>query len=382
MKKAKKQTHYGIDKRSIMAKEFDYFLFIITIALAIFGVIVIFSATRSMQTNTNVIVQTIGLILGTGVCLFISFFDYEQFKNLIKPVYIFSVIILLFVLFFGVTGDWGARSWIRFGSIGLQPAEIAKLCFIITFSYHLEKVGDKINKIPVILGLMLHIGVPVALILMQPDMGSTMVFVFMFLCMIFVAKLSYKYIIPVGIAGVFSLPFIYKYVLSEYQRNRIQVFLNPEMDPLNKGYNVIQSKIAVGSGQIFGKGYLEGTQNQMGYLPTKSTDFIYSVISEEFGFIGAMIIVLVLFAIILRCFKAAQRADNAFGAYICTGVGAMFLFHTFENVGMCIGLTPVTGIPLPFLSYGGTSLITNLAAIGLVLSVEYHNKPRTSIDLY
>ncbi len=365
-----------------MAKEFDYFLFIMTIALAIFGVIVIFSATRSMQTNTNVIVQSIGLVLGLAVCLFISFFDYEQFKNLIKPIYIFSIIILLFVLFFGVTGDWGARSWIRFGSVGLQPAELAKLCFIITFSYHLEKVGDKINKIPVILGLLLHIGVPVALILMQPDMGSTMVFVFMFLCMIFVAKLSYKYIIPVGIAGVLSLPFIYKYVLSEYQRNRIQVFLNPEMDPLNKGYNVIQSKIAVGSGQIFGKGYLEGTQNQMGYLPTKSTDFIYSVISEEFGFIGAMVVVIVLFAIILRCFKAAQRADNAFGRYICTGVGALFLFHAFENIGMCIGLTPVTGIPLPFLSYGGTSLITNLAAIGLVLSVEYHNKPRSSIDLY
>ncbi len=382
MKKAKQQKHYGIDKRTVMAKEFDYFLFIMTIALAIFGVIVIFSATRSMQTNTNVIVQSAGLLLGAAACIFICFFDYEQFKNLIKPIYIFSIIILVFVLFFGVTGDWGARSWIRFGSVGLQPAEIAKLCFIITFSYHLEKVGDKVNKIPVILGLLLHIGVPVALILLQPDMGSTMVFVFMFLCMIFVAKLSYKYIIPVGIAGVCSLPFIYKYVLSEYQRNRIQVFLNPEMDPLNKGYNVIQSKIAVGSGQLFGKGYLEGTQNQMGYLPTKSTDFIYSVISEEFGFIGAMLVVLVLFAIILRCFKAAQKADNAFGRYICTGVGALFLFHTFENVGMCIGLTPVTGIPLPFLSYGGTSLITNLAAIGLVLSVEYHNKPRISVDLY
>ena len=382
MKNKKKQKAIGIHKSSIMAKEFDYVLFIITTALAIFGVVVIFSATRTNETNTNVIVQSSALLIGVALELFVCFFDYEQFKNLIKPIYVFSVAILIFVLIFGVTGDWGARSWIRFGSIGLQPAEIAKLCFIITFSYHLEKVKDKINKIPVILGLLLHIGVPVSLILLQPDMGSTMVFVFMFLCMIFVAKLSYKYIIPVGAAGICSLPFVYKYVLSPYQQNRIQVFLNPEMDPLNKGYNVIQSKIAVGSGQFLGKGYLEGTQNQMGYLPTKSTDFIFSVISEEFGFVGAMIVVIVLFALIIRCFKAARKADNVFGRYICTGVGAMFMFHVFENIGMCIGLTPVTGIPLPFLSYGGTSLITNMAAIGLVLSVEYHNKPRSAIDLY
>ncbi|MBR5271294.1 MAG: rod shape-determining protein RodA [Clostridia bacterium] len=382
MKNKKKQKAIGIHKSSIMAKEFDYILFIITTALAIFGVVVIFSATRTNETNTNVIVQSSALLMGVALEIFICFFDYEQFKNLIKPIYVFSVAILIFVLIFGVTGDWGARSWIRFGSIGLQPAEIAKLCFIITFSYHLEKVKDKINKIPVILGLLLHIGVPVSLILLQPDMGSTMVFVFMFLCMIFVAKLSYKYIIPVGVAGICSLPFVYKYVLSPYQQNRIQVFLNPEMDPLNKGYNVIQSKIAVGSGQFLGKGYLEGTQNQMGYLPTKSTDFIFSVISEEFGFVGAMIVVIVLFALIIRCFKAARKADNVFGRYICTGVGAMFMFHVFENIGMCIGLTPVTGIPLPFLSYGGTSLITNMAAIGLVLSVEYHNKPRSVFDVY
>ncbi len=382
MKNKKKQKAIGIHKSSIMAKEFDYVLFIIATALAIFGVVVIFSATRTNESNTNVIVQSSALLMGVALELFVCFFDYEQFKNLIKPIYIFSVAILIFVLIFGVTGDWGARSWIRFGSIGLQPAEIAKLCFIITFSYHLEKVKDKINKIPVLLGLLLHIGVLVALILLQPDMGSTMVFVFMFLCMIFVAKLSYKYIIPVGVAGICSLPFVYKYVLSPYQQNRIQVFLNPEMDPLNKGYNVIQSKIAVGSGQFLGKGYLEGTQNQMGYLPTKSTDFIFSVISEEFGFVGAMIVVVVLFALIIRCFNAARKADNVFGRYICTGVGAMFMFHVFENIGMCIGLTPVTGIPLPFLSYGGTSLITNMAAIGLVLSVEYHNKPRTAIDLY
>lgn len=379
MKKSKK---LGVDKTSVMARDFDWVLFGITVFLSIFGIIVIYSATRTLNSITNVIVQSAAMGLGIGVMITICMFDYEQFKNLIKPIYIFSVLILILVLVFGVTGDWGARSWIRFGSIGIQPAELAKICFIITFSYHLDKVRDEINKPLVILGLLLHIGVPVGLILMQPDMGSALVFIFMFLCLMFTAKLSYKYIIPVMAAGIVSLPFVYKYGLSEYQQKRILVFLNPDLDPLNRGYNVIQSKIAVGSGQLWGKGYLEGTQNQMGYLPTKYTDFIFSVISEEFGFIGSMLVVVLLFALIWRCFTIARRADNAYGRYICVGVGAMFLFHVFENVGMCIGLMPVTGIPLPFISYGGTSLVTNMAAIGLVMSVAYHNKPRSVYDVY
>lgn len=365
-----------------MAHEFDWVLFGITLALSIFGVIVIYSATRTLNSNTNVIVQSFAVGLGVAALLAVTLFDYEQFKNLIKPIYAFSIVILGLVLIFGVSGDWGARSWIRFGSIGVQPAELAKICFILTFSYHLDKVQENINKPLVILGLLAHIGVMVGLILLQPDMGSAMVFMFMFACMMFVAKLSYKYIVPIMGVGLASLPLIYKYVLSEYQQKRIQVFINPDLDPLNRGYNVIQSKIAVGSGQLWGKGYLEGTQNQMGYLPTKYTDFIFSVLSEEFGFIGSVVVVALLFALIFRCFKVARKADNAYGRFICVGVGAMFLFHVFENVGMCIGLMPVTGIPLPFMSYGGTSLVTNMVAIGLVMSVAYHNKPRSVFDVY
>jgi rod shape determining protein RodA len=312
----------------------------------------------------------------------LSRFDYEQFRNMIKPIYIFAVCILILVLLFGVTGDWGARSWIRFGAIGVQPSEIAKICFIVTFSHHLAKVEKNVNKPMVLLGLILHIAVLIGLILLEPDVGSALVFIFMFICLLFTAKISWKYILPVGAAGLASLPLIYKYVLSEYQQERILVFMNPERDPLNRGYNVIQSKIAVGSGQLWGKGFLHGTQNQMGYLPTKSTDFIFSVISEEWGFIGAAILVIALFALIYRCFKIASKADNSYGRFICVGVAAMFLFHTFENIGMCIGLMPVTGIPLPLVSYGGTSMLTNLIALGLVLSVNYHNKPRTIVEVY
>lgn len=369
-------------KSPIVTKEFDKLLFALTLILSVIGIVIIYSATRTTGSNSNVIVQTAAAVLGMGLMLFLCFFDYEQFGNAVKYIYIFAVAILVLVLIFGTSGDWGARSWIRFGSIGVQPAELAKVAFVLTFSYHLSKVEEKVNDIRVLLGLAVHLGVLLVLIMLEPDLGSSLVFIFMFACMLFVAKLSYKYIIPVIALGTVSLPLIYNFVLSNYQRQRINVFFDPSIDPLGDGYNVIQSKIAVGSGQLWGKGFLQGTQNQMGYLPTKSTDFIFSVFSEEFGFVGAIIIVCLLFCVIFRCFRAARRADNSYGRYICTGVGAMLLFHVFENVGMCIGIMPVTGIPLPFISYGGTSLITNMAAIGLVMSVTYHNKPRTRIDVY
>ena len=372
-----------VAKRSVMMMEFDWILFVTVILLSVFGVIMIFTATRNTGADSSVITQSVAFAVGVGLLLFSCFFDYDQFQNLVKPIYIFCILILILVLVIG-TGDseWGAKSWIRIGSVGIQPSEIAKICFILTFSYHLSKVSESINKPLIILGLLLHISVPLALILLQPDMGSAMVFVFMFICLMFAAKLSYKYIIPVGAAGIASLPLIYTYVLNDNQRTRIQVFFNPELEPLDGGYHVIQSKIAIGSGGLWGKGFLHGTQTQLGYLPTPSTDFIFGVIGEEFGFIVAVVVIIALFLVIYRCIKTAQKADNLFGRYICVGVAAMLLFHTFENIGMCIGLMPVTGIPLPFLSYGGTSLVTNLIAVGLVMSVAYHNKPRSVIDVY
>ena len=372
-----------ISKKSVISQHFDWFLLILTLLLSVFGIAAIYSATRTLSTSLNVIVQTVSLVIGAALAIMVCFFDYEQFKNLIKPIYIFCVAILVLVLIIGTgEGEWGARSWIRIGSIGIQPSEIAKVCFIITFSYHVSMVEDRINKPLIVLGLILHFAVIVGLIMLQPDLGSVLVFIFMFLVTLFVAKISYKYIIPVMALGVGSVPLVYTYVLSEYQRMRIDVFLNPELDPTRHGYNVIQSKIAVGEGQVWGTGYLNGIQNQMGILPAKYTDFIFSTVSEEWGFIGAILLVAALFILIYKCFKMAQRADNTFGRYICTGVGAMFLFHVFENIGMCIGLMPVTGIPLPFITYGGSSLLTNLVAVGLVMSVDYHNKPRTAIDVY
>lgn len=353
---------------------FDRLLFALTLLASIIGIIAIYSATRSLGSNSKVIVQSGAFLIGIILMLVISRIDYRVFEFITIPVYVVCILFLIAVLVFGSTGDWGARSWIRFGPIGIQPSEICKIGFSITFAYHLSVVKNKINKPAVLLLLLLHLAVLLGLIMLQPDAGSAMVFCFMFAVMIFSAGLSFKYIIPALLVIFASAPFAYIFLLSKYQKHRIQVFFNPEMDKLGSGYNVIQSKIAVGSGQIFGKGYLNGTQNQMGFLPTKHTDFIFSVISEEFGFIGSLLVILVLFLIIARCIRVAQNTEDLFGKYLCLGIAAMFIFHTFENAGMCIGLMPVTGIPLPFISYGGTSLLTNMIAIGLVLSVSRHSQ--------
>lgn len=368
-------------KNSVIAKEFDWMLAFVTVILSIFGLFAIYSATRTTGTNTNIIVQSIAFVIGISCMLLVCFFDYEQFIPLIRYIFLTSFLMLLLVLIIGITGKWGSKSWIRVAGISIQPSEIVKSGFIITLSYHLSMIKDKINKPLVLFGLVLHLLVPTVLILLQPDFGTSIVFVFIFCIMLFAAGISYKYIIAAIAAAAASVPVIYSF-LSTFQKNRIRVFFNPESDPLNSGYNVIQSKIAVGSGQLYGKGFLNGTQNQMGYLPAKSTDFIFSVISEEFGFIGALLVIAALFFIIIKCVIIGKKSDNLFGRYICMGVASMLFFHTFENVGMCVGLLPVTGIPLPFLSYGGTSLITNFICIGLVLSVAYHNKPRKTIELY
>lgn len=351
----------------------DNVLFVITLIAALAGIIMIYSATRSMNTISHVVIQTGAFIIGAVLMVFISKIDYHFFGHITLPIFGVCILLLIAVLVIGSAGNWGARSWIRFGPIGIQPSEICKVGFAITFAKHLSMVKENINRPVNVLLLLAHVGVFLGLIMLQPDAGSAMVFCFMFAVLMFAAGLSFKYIIPAILCFAAFIPIAYMFLLSEYQKHRIQVFFNPDMDKLGSGYNVIQSKIAVGSGQIFGKGFLNGTQNQMGFLPTKHTDFIFSVIAEELGFIGALFVILVLFLIIARCIKAATDANDSFGRYLCLGFAAMLIFHTFENIGMCIGLMPVTGIPLPFISYGGTSLLTNMIAVGIVLSVTRHS---------
>ena len=231
-------------------------------------------------------------------------------------------------------------------------------------------VKEKINDPKTLLLLLAHASAIIFLILLQPDYGTAMVFITITIIMLFVAKISWKYILGAG--GVFALlaPILWFFVLKDFQKDRFFAFLNPEADPLGAGYHVTQSKIAIGSGQIFGKGLFSGIQTQLGHLPEKQTDFVFAVIGEELGFLGCIVVFALLISIILKCFQTAKKCDDLFSELICCGVGAMFLFHTLENVGMCIGIMPVTGIPLPFISYGGSSMLTSLAAIMLVLNTQ------------
>jgi len=286
------------------------------------------------------------------------------------------VLLLIMVLIPGIGSgleEKGGNRWITFGSFGFQPSEIVKIGFILTMAKHISLIEQDVNKPKTLAFLVLHMVIVVGLVLLQPDLGTALVFISIFITMLFFAGLNYKYILC-AIGGVIAaMPVFWFFILRDYQKTRIYTFLNPESDMMNTGYQVVQSKIAVGSGQLFGKGFMKGSA-QFGFLPERHTDFIFSVISEEFGFIGSVIVVALLFAIIGRCIYIARNAKNSLGTYITLGVVAMLLFQVFENVGMCIGLMPVTGITLPFISYGGSSLVTNMVALGLVFNVRYRYK--------
>ncbi|MBQ7901462.1 MAG: rod shape-determining protein RodA [Clostridia bacterium] len=356
--------------RNFKYTDMDFVLIALSLVCAVFGLVMISSAVNSMDGGSNyIIIQTVAMVLGIIMMLILTTIDYENLGNITKIIYIGCILLLVAVLVVG-TGreDVGSKSWIRFGPIGIQPSEFVKIGFIITFSKHAASVKDEINRPKNIFLLCLHLLIILGLIMLQPDFGTAMVFTVIFIGIMFVSGISYKYILTAVGAIVAAVPLAWNFFLQDYQKNRILVFLNPESDPLGSGYHVIQSKIAIGSGQIFGKGLYQGTQTQLGYLPVKHTDFIYAVVGEELGLIGCVIVAALLFAIVFRCIYNSKVAKNDFSSNICIGVACMFMAHIFENIGMCVGLMPVTGIPLPFFSYGGSSLITNFVAIGLVLS--------------
>ena len=220
----------------------------------------------------------------------------------------------------------------------------------------------------------MYVAIPCVLLAMQPDYGTAMVFLVVSALMIFIAGINIWYVVGAIVTVVVSVFLAYQYVLPDYAKNRITVFLNPEMDPSGAGYNIIQSQLAVGSGQTWGMGLFNGNQTQLGYLPMKTTDFIYSVIGEEMGFIISALVVLLFILLVVRLFYIAKNTKDMYGSLIVAGIAAMFLAHFIENVGMTIGLMPITGIPLPFVSYGGSSMLTNCIAIGLVLSVNRKRK--------
>lgn len=378
-------------KKDNKLKRFDFILFFTTIILCAYGFIIINSATMSKAYGSEPYLKTqiIAFILGLAVMFVLVFIDYDIYSSFYIPIYGISIVFLLYVLINPVSAsEWGdVRSWVAIGPIVFQPSEIAKFSVIISVAKFIDINKDNINDPTVLIKVLIFAFFPVALILMQPDLGTALVFIFFIAVMIFISGIDRKYITIVLIIGLILLIIgiaVFFYIMRDYTLNedyrfdRIVTFVYPELDPEDTGYQVIQSKTAIGSGMLYGRGLYEGVQNQLGYLPTKETDFIFAVIGEELGLIGGLLL-LCLYAILLyRLIRIARHAANMFGSLIVTGITAMLLFHIFENIGMTMGLMPVTGIPLPFISYGGTFMLVNMISIGLVLSV---GMKRGKIDL-
>jgi rod shape determining protein RodA len=358
-----------IDKR--LLKKLDYPILIIVIMLAAISILIISSAVRINIAETRdfhyVKMQLIWLFVGLAALTVVISIDYHLLERFVNVIYICNVILLLSVFLFEPVK--GSQRWVRFGGFTLQPSEFAKIALIITLAKLLSKKHqDGIPDFKSLLPILAHVGLPMLIIIKQPDLGTSLVLVAILGGMLFMGGISYRLLAWMAAAGLVSAPVMWNF-LKDYQKLRILVFINPEMDRLGSGYNVIQSMIAVGSGKLLGKGLFQGTQNQLGFLPEQQTDFIFSVLGEEFGFLGATVLLILYFILIMRCINIASSAKDTFGMLIIVGVATMLTFHVVVNIGMTIGIMPVTGLPLPFMSYGGSSFLANMIAIGLVLNI-------------
>jgi rod shape determining protein RodA len=302
-------------------------------------------------------------------------FPYQKLYDFAYPLYSLSLLLLGLVFFLGHI-KLGAQRWLSLGGLTFQPSELAKITSILTLARYLSyKSASSLQPAAYIKGIwgglivpLLIIFVPTFLIWEQPDLGTSLMLLIIGFCILYVAGIRTKFLIWIVIMGIILLPLIW-YGLRDYQRERIFVFINPHLDPLGAGYTVIQSKIAIGSGQIFGKGWLSGTQNRLNFLPERHTDFIFSSLGEEWGFCGALTLVLLYYLLIREGLKIASQTNELFGKLLVTGIVAMLSFQIVINIAMTIGMMPVVGLPLPLVSYGGSSVLVTFISIGILINV-------------
>jgi rod shape determining protein RodA len=392
--------------------KYDFITVGLIIILVAIGCIAIYSATASttVEENGYFVRQLLWCVLGLISMIGISLVSIKLINRLVYGLYAFTLLLLLLVLFIGKIGQ-GAERWLVLGPVHVQPSELAKLATILAVSKFLSDKYADVNKIKYFAISVALILVPFILIARQPDLGTAFVFLALIIPMLYWAGLNWFYIFiiltplltmilsfnfwaflilmititlvlvysrrkPIILVAVFLLniavgiatPYLWNQ-LRPYQQQRILTFINPEKDPKGAGYQIIQSQVAIGSGGIWGKGYLKGSQTHLRFLPAQHTDFIISVLGEEFGFIGAGVILLIFLLLILRCIHIAAAIRGQLESLVLIGIATVFFFHIIINIGMTIGMAPVTGLPLPFLSYGGSSLVVNLLMIGIVLNI-------------
>ncbi|MCI8760748.1 MAG: rod shape-determining protein RodA [Clostridia bacterium] len=351
-------------------KNIEWSIGIIVLILCIIGLVALFSATQEAEYD-EFNKQCIWLVASIVIGIVVMLIDYKSIVKM-SPIFYGAFIILLIAVLF-TTPINGATSWFDIGFFSLQPGEFAKIFSILFLSYAITKIQERdkknINKPVQLLILLAIIALPVLLIIKQPDYGTAAAFLVATVFMLITAGIDKKYIIGATILIIVAIPLIYNFVLPEHAKKRIDIFLNPESDPRGSGYNIIQSKLAIGAGGLTGMGVLKGNQTQLGFLYPKTTDFIFAVIGEEMGFVVAGTVIILYVLLITKCLYVAKTAKDEAGSLIVSGITGIFVFHMIENIGMVMGLLPITGVPLPFISYGGSSLITNFICIAIILNI-------------
>lgn len=367
-----------IDKKTTLRllKQIDWKLIAIVLTIFIFGIIVLSSATLTQQTGnySQIYKQIFAFLLGVALIIFILFFDYNFLGKYYKELYIISLILLFIVLIPGIGVErGGARSWLNLGPLDFQTSELVKLTFILSYAKIVEKKKDNLDTLKDIIPVLIYAVPFIGLLFAQPDLGTAIVFICIIFGMLFTAGLNTKLIMRCLIVVVVSLPIMYMF-MADHQKERIQAFLNPDDPTLKGNYQVMQSMIAIGSGGITGKGLYEGSQTQYQFLPVQDSDFIYAVIGEELGVFGMSFVIIMFILFLMRLIYIAKEAKDFYGTLIVIGVMSMFAYQIIQNIGMTVALIPVTGVTLPFISYGGSSIMTSLANLGLVLNVGMRKK--------
>lgn len=351
-----------------LLKNFDYTLLLVTIALICLSCAMIYSASSGGSTGTGYVEkQVMWAVFGLIGAAIIASIDHTVYHRYAGKLYTGTILILLAVLTVGSSSK-GAQRWIGFGSIQIQPSEFAKIAMIITLAVFLIRRQEEIRSFKTFIQSLAYLSIPTLLIFKQPDLGTSLVLFAIWVTMVFIVGTDIKNLLLFFGAGAIMALVVWNTpgLLKDYQKNRVITFINPAADPLGSGYHVTQSRIAIGSGQVFGKGFMKGTQRQLSFIPEQHTDFIFTVVGEETGFVGSVGLVFLYFLVLWRALNIMAATEDATGRAIAAGVVGMFLFHIFINLGMTLGIMPVTGVPLPIFSYGGSSLMANLLAIGLL----------------
>ncbi|OPY63489.1 MAG: Rod shape-determining protein RodA [Syntrophorhabdaceae bacterium PtaU1.Bin034] len=359
-----------IDKRRLY--HLDWYLILNGLALLGIGIINLISATRSFESGPyNLLIkQLAAFAVGLVLLFFILSYDYRLISSYSKHFYLGALGLIVIVILLGSHGG-GAKRWISIAGIAFQPSELMKPVMVLLLAnmlYGRKKENEPLNLRDLLLPLA-YILVPCILVLLQPDLGTAVVILASCFCLLWFVGLTKGTYLLFGVVGLASIPLLWKFVMKPYQKMRVLNLINPELDPAGYGYHSIQAKIAVGSGGLFGKGYLNGTQHKLHFIPEHHTDFIFTVFGEEWGFIGSIILFLLFVSFIYRCLKISQSTSDPLGSMITFGIASIIFIQFTVNILMAINLAPVVGIPLPFISYGGSSMISMMIGVGFLLNV-------------